>query len=67
MGNRRDDDYSEGDLEVGHGQDDAAGPTAVAVSMDRSLRPMGAVRTAQTLLRLNQAEGFDCMSCLAGP
>jgi len=31
--------------------------------MNRSLRRMGPVRTAQTLLRLNQAEGFDCMSC----
>ena len=24
---------------------------------------MGPVRTAQTLLKLNQADGFDCMSC----
>ena len=50
-------------LRVGPAQDHAAGPTAVAVSMNRSLRRMGPVRTAQTLLRLNQAEGFDCMSC----
>ncbi|TKV57167.1 FdhF/YdeP family oxidoreductase [Nakamurella flava] len=31
--------------------------------MKRSLDHMGAVRTAKTLLKLNQAEGFDCMSC----
>jgi molybdopterin-dependent oxidoreductase alpha subunit len=43
--------------------DHAAGPTAVAVSMKRSLERMGPRRTAKTLLKLNQAEGFDCMSC----
>ncbi len=31
--------------------------------MKRSVERMGPRRTAQTLLRLNQAEGFDCMSC----
>jgi len=41
----------------------AAGPTAVAVSMKRALGHMGPVRTAKTLLKLNQTEGFDCMSC----
>ena len=51
------------DLEVEHPKDHAAGPTAVAVSMKRALGHMGAKRTAQTLLKLNQAEGFDCMSC----
>ncbi|HEY5822569.1 MAG TPA: molybdopterin-dependent oxidoreductase, partial [Propionibacteriaceae bacterium] len=44
-------------------EDHAAGLKAVAVSMQRSLERMGPKRTAQTLLRLNQAEGFDCMSC----
>ena len=56
-------DYSEGDLVVKGPEDHAAGPTAVAVSMKRSLDHMGVRRTAQTLLKLNQAEGFDCMSC----
>src|SRR6478736_9356004 len=56
-------DYSEGDMEVEHPKDHAAGPTAVAVSMKRALGHMGVKRTAQTLLKLNQAEGFDCMSC----
>ena len=45
-------------------QDDhAAGVKAVAISMKRSLTEMGPRRTAKTLLRLNQAEGFDCPSC----
>jgi formate dehydrogenase major subunit len=56
-------DYSEADLVVKGQEDHAAGPTAVAVSMKRSLDHMGVKRTAQTLLKLNQAEGFDCMSC----
>ncbi len=56
-------DYRETDLTVGHQKDHAAGVTAVAVSMKRSLDHMGPVRTAKTLLKLNQAEGFDCMSC----
>jgi len=56
-------DYSEADLKVEHQKDHAAGTTAVAVSMKRALGHMGPKRTAQTLLKLNQAEGFDCMSC----
>ncbi|WP_238406143.1 molybdopterin-dependent oxidoreductase, partial [Rhodococcus sp. YH1] len=60
---RHDRDYDERDLEVDDAEDHAAGPTAVAVSLKRSLERMGPIRTAQTLLRLNQAEGFDCMSC----
>ncbi|MFZ2173018.1 MAG: FdhF/YdeP family oxidoreductase [Rhodococcus sp. (in: high G+C Gram-positive bacteria)] len=60
---RREQDYDESDLEVESPKDHAAGATAVAVSMKRSLERMGVVRTAETLLRLNQAEGFDCMSC----
>ena len=56
-------DYDEADLKVTGPEDHAAGPTAVAVSMKRAIEHMGFKRTAQTLLRLNQAEGFDCMSC----
>ena len=48
---------------MGAPEDHAAGPTAVAVSMKRALERMGPTRTARTLLALNQAEGFDCMSC----
>nr|WP_281246179.1 FdhF/YdeP family oxidoreductase [Nocardioides exalbidus] len=41
----------------------AAGVTAVAVAMRRAVGQMGPVRTAQTLLRLNQVDGFDCQGC----
>ncbi len=63
MFKHKDGDYSEADLKVTGPEDHAAGPTAVAVSMKRSVEHMGVRRTAQTLRRLNQAEGFDCMSC----
>src|SRR6476469_8055290 len=64
MGNTNDElDYSERDLRVEAPKDHAAGPTAVAVSMKRAMSQMGPSRTAKTLLKLNQAEGFDCMSC----
>ena len=56
-------DIDESDLEVGSPKDAAAGVTAVAVSMKRALEQMGPGRTARTLLRLNQKDGFDCMSC----
>ena len=51
------------DLEVTEPHDHAAGVLGVAVAMRRSLHQMGSVRAARTLLKLNQAEGFDCMSC----
>ncbi|MEV0290345.1 hypothetical protein AB0H36_39975 [Kribbella sp. NPDC050820] len=50
-------------LEVDHPHDHAAGLTAVRVAMRRALKEMGPVRTARTLLRPNQADGFDCISC----
>ena len=53
----------EPDLTVGEPHDHAAGALGVAVSMRRSLHHMGAIRAARTLLKLNQTEGFDCMSC----
>ena len=53
----------EADLHVKEPHEHAAGLTAVKVAMQRSLQEMGPVRTARTLLRLNQADGFDCMSC----
>src|SRR6476659_2045360 len=56
-------DYSESDLTVGHQKEYAAGVKAVSVSMQRALGHMGPKRTSQTLLKLNQADGFDCMSC----
>ena len=51
------------ELEIHSPKDAAAGVTAVKVSMERALSHMGPKRTAQTLLKLNQADGFDCTSC----
>jgi molybdopterin-dependent oxidoreductase alpha subunit len=50
-------------LRVGGPHDHAAGVKAVSVAMRRALGEMGAARTTRTLLRLNQTDGFDCMSC----
>ncbi|WP_414687776.1 molybdopterin-dependent oxidoreductase, partial [Mycobacterium sp.] len=42
---------------------EAAGLKAVLVSMQRGLASMGPLRTAASLLRLNQRNGFDCPGC----
>ena len=60
---RRTTDYDESDLRVTHPEDWAAGVPGVAVSLKRSVERMGVTRTARTLAKLNQADGFDCMSC----
>jgi molybdopterin-dependent oxidoreductase alpha subunit len=41
----------------------ATGLTAVAKSLEVSLREMGPVRTAETWSKINQKSGFDCPSC----
>ncbi len=56
-------DIDESDLEVGGSAHAAAGVTAVGVSMKRAVEQMGVRRTAQTLLKLNQVDGFDCQGC----
>jgi len=56
-------DIDESELEVDGSAHAAAGVTAVAVSMKRSIEQMGVRRTAQTLLKLNQVDGFDCQGC----
>ncbi len=56
-------DIDESDVEVDSSAHAAAGATAVAVSMRRALGQMGVRRTASTLLRLNQVDGFDCQGC----
>ena len=56
-------DIDESDLEVDGSAHAAAGLTAVGVSMKRAVEQMGVRRTAQTLLRLNQVDGFDCQGC----
>jgi molybdopterin-dependent oxidoreductase alpha subunit len=56
-------DAEEANLAVGKQKRAAAGLPAVRVSLTRAVRQMGVAKTARNLLKLNQAEGFDCMSC----
>ena len=56
-------DIDESDLEVGGTAHAAAGLTAVGVAMKRAVEQMGVRRTAQTMLKLNQVDGFDCQGC----
>ena len=60
---RTDSDVDEAELDIEKPKTHAAGATAVAVSMKRALGHMGPKRTAQTLLKLNLAEVFECMIC----
>ncbi|MDL9938417.1 FdhF/YdeP family oxidoreductase [Gordonia sp. ABSL1-1] len=50
-------------VHVGHVKGYAAGVPAVAVALRRGVEQMGALRTAQTLIKLNQRDGFDCPGC----
>jgi molybdopterin-dependent oxidoreductase alpha subunit len=50
-------------LKVSEPEEHAAGVTGAAVGLKRSVQRMGPRRAARTLLKLNQADGFDCMSC----
>lgn len=56
-------EIDESKLDVKSRKDHAVGIPGVAHAMQHSLREMGPVRTAETLLTLNQAGGYDCMSC----
>jgi len=56
-------DIDESRLDVRPPVHAAAGLTAVAVTMKRALEQMGVTRTARTLLKLNQTDGFDCQGC----
>ncbi len=56
-------DIDESDLVVTPPKKQAAGLTAVFVSMRRSLEQMGIVRTSRALARINQHDGFDCPGC----
>ncbi len=57
------DDIDENEVEVESSPHAAAGITAVTVAMRRAIGQMGVRRTASTLLRLNQVDGFDCQGC----
>lgn len=56
-------DGGETDVVVTHEKSYAAGMPAVAVSLRRGLEQMGVLRTARTLFKLNQRNGFDCPGC----
>jgi len=56
-------DIDEREIEVDRPKSSAAGKQAVAVTMKRAIEQMGVRRTAHTLLKLNQADGFDCQGC----
>src|ERR1700760_23822 len=56
-------DYDEHAVAVTHAEHEAAGVTAVMVSLQRGLESMGAARTAAALARINQRHGFDCPGC----
>lgn len=56
-------DIDETEVEVDSTSHAAAGVTAVAVAMRRAIGQMGVRRTATTLTRLNQVDGFDCQGC----
>lgn len=57
------DDIDESALTVSPPKTQAAGVRAVGVALGRAVSDMGVVRTARTLARLNQANGFDCPGC----
>lgn len=56
-------DPDERDLVVGPAKTWAAGVPAVGHALKTAQAQMGARRTALTLLRVNQKEGFDCPGC----
>lgn len=64
MGRRaREHEIDEADVAVGDPSKAAAGPKAVAVALKRAVDHMGVSRSARTLLKLNQTDGFDCQGC----
>jgi molybdopterin-dependent oxidoreductase alpha subunit len=50
-------------MHIGEPETSAVGVPGVAVAMQYALAEMGATRSMRTLLRVNQADGFDCPSC----
>ncbi|WP_280459894.1 FdhF/YdeP family oxidoreductase [Nocardia carnea] len=56
-------DIDESALTVTPPKTQAAGVRAVGVALGRAVADMGVVRTARTLARVNQVNGFDCPGC----
>jgi molybdopterin-dependent oxidoreductase alpha subunit len=53
-------------MRIGEPETAAVGVPGVVVSMRYALSEMGPARSMRTLLRVNQAAGFDCPSCAWG-
>lgn len=56
-------DYDEHAIAVGPPGTAAAGVPGVVAALRHSVTQMGVVRTARTLARVNQRDGFDCPGC----
>lgn len=56
-------DYDENSVVVSKNKQYAAGVPAVVVSLQRGIEQMGPTRTALSLAKLNQRNGFDCPGC----
>jgi molybdopterin-dependent oxidoreductase alpha subunit len=56
-------DQPEPGLTIGPPATSSVGLPGVVHSLQHALGEMGPARTARTLLRLNQVDGFDCPSC----
>lgn len=54
---------NERELSVGAAKKKAVGIPGVLHALDVSLRQMGPVRSLQTLVQVNQKDGFDCPGC----
>ncbi|MCW2942142.1 MAG: putative dehydrogenase [Actinomycetia bacterium] len=50
-------------LKVSQPKEDAAGIPGVTAALKQSYQQMGVKRTALTLLKVNQKDGFDCPGC----
>jgi molybdopterin-dependent oxidoreductase alpha subunit len=57
------DDVDDGELRIGRPKDSAAGVPGVVHGLTSSVNQMGVKRTALTLLKVNQVDGFDCPGC----
>ncbi|MBL8779279.1 MAG: FdhF/YdeP family oxidoreductase [Acidimicrobiales bacterium] len=62
-GDRDEPDRGDERLRVGHSKDVAAGPAGVVAGTRMALAEMGVRRGTRALLKVNQAEGFDCPGC----
>jgi molybdopterin-dependent oxidoreductase alpha subunit len=56
-------DVGDRDLRLSRPRRDAAGVPGVVAGLAAGLREMGVRRTALTLVRVNQVDGFDCPGC----